>query len=105
MVAVSLGVLSFIYFLLEFISTNHVSTKESAFLDDFTIAGQLTTISEDWGKLTLLGLQYGYFQKASKSFLIVKGDKKGEARFNYSNVNIAIKGQLLLNVFTGKNEY
>ena len=55
----------------------------------------LTSIRDYWGKLTVLGPKYGYFPKASKSYLIVKEDKLGEAMnvFNDSNVNITIEGK------------
>ena len=69
-----------VHFLLEFILINHLSTKEVAFADDFTVADKLNSIRDYWGKLTLLDPKYGYFPKASKSYLIVKEDKLGEAR-------------------------
>ena len=55
----------------------------------------LTSIRDYWGKLTVLGPKYGYIPKASKSYLIVKEDKLGEAMnvFNDSNVNITIEGK------------
>ena len=78
--AYALGILPLIHFLLAFISINHLSTKEVAFADDFTVAGKLTSVRDYWGKLAVLGPKYGYFVKASKSYLIVKEDKSGEAR-------------------------
>ena len=103
----ALGILPLIHFLLEFISINHLSAKEVAFADDFTVAGKLTSIRDYWGKLTVLGPKYGYFPKASKSYLIVKEDKLGEARniFNDSNVNITIEGKIHLGAVIGSNEY
>ena len=71
------GILPLIHFLLEFISINHLSAKEVAFADDFTVTGKLTSIKDYWGKLTGLCPKYGYFPKASKSYLIVKEDKLG----------------------------
>ena len=96
-----------IHFLLEFNSINHLSAKEVAFADDFTVAGKLTSIRDYWGKLTVLGPKYGYFAKASKSYLIVKEDKLGEARniFNDSTVNITIEGKKHLGAVIGSNEY
>ena len=103
----ALGILPLIHFLLEFISINHLSAKEVAFADDFTVAGKLTSIRDYWGKLTVLGPKYGYFAKASKSYLIIKEDKLGEARniFNDSTVNITIEGKKHLGAVIGSNEY
>ena len=103
----ALGILSLIHFLLQFISINHLSAKEVDFADDFKVAGKLTSIRDYWGKLTVLGPKYGYFPKASKSYLIVKEDKLGEARniFNDSDVNITIEGKIHLGVVIGSNEY
>ena len=104
--AYTLGILPLIHFLIEFISIN-LSAKEVAFADDFTVAGKLTSIRDYWGKLTVLGPKYGYFPKASKSYLIVKEDKLGEARnvFNNSNVSITIEGKRHLGAVIGSNEY
>ena len=97
----TLGILPLIHFLLQFISVNHLSAKDVAFANDFTVAGKLTSIKDYWGKLTVLCPKYGYFPKAysayylPKSYLIVKQDKLGEARntLNDSNVNITIEGK------------
>ena len=47
--AYSLGILPLIHFRFEFISINHLSAKETAFADDFTVADKLTSI-RDLGK-------------------------------------------------------
>ena len=101
------GILSLIHFLLQFISINHLSAKEVAFADDFTVTGKLTSIKDYWGKLTVLCPKYGYFPKGSKSYLIVKEHKLGEARnvFNDSNVYITIGGKRHLGAVIGSNEY
>ena len=62
--AYALGILPLIHFLFEFISINHLSAKEVAFADDFTVAGKPTSIRDYRGKLTVLGPKYGYFPKA-----------------------------------------
>ena len=105
--AYALGILPLIHFLLEFISINHLSAKEVAFADDFTVTGKLTSIKDYWGKLTGLCPKYDYFPKASKSYLIVKEDKLGEARnvFNDSNVNITIEEKRHLGAVIGSNKY
>ena len=95
-----------IRFLLAFISINHLSAKEVTFADDFTVAGLETSISifpsirDYWGKLTVLVPKYGYFPKASKSYLTVKEDK-----LNNANVNITMQGKRHLGAVIGSNEY
>ena len=101
------GILPLIHFLLELISIKHLSAKEVAFADDFTVADKLTSIRDYWGKLTVLGPKHGYFPKASKSCLIVKEDKLGDTRniFNDLNVNITTYGKIHLGAVIGSNEY
>ena len=95
-----------ICFLLAFISINHLSAKEVTFADDFTVAGLETSISifpsirDYWGKLTVLVPKYGYFPKASKSYLTVKEDK-----LNNANVNITMQGKRYLGAVIRSNEY
>ena len=105
--ASAFGILPLIHFLLEFISINHLSAKEVVFADDFIVAGKLTSIRDYWGKLTVFGRKYGYFPKASKSYLIVKEDKLCETRnvFNDLNVNMTIEGKSHLGALIGSNEY
>ena len=106
--AYELGILPLMNFLLEFISINHLTAKEVSFADDgFTVAGKLTSIRHYWKKLTSLGLKYGHFPKASKSYLIVKEEKLSEARnvSNNSNVNITIEGKRHLHAVIGSNIY
>ena len=47
----ALGILPLIHFLLQFILINHLSAKEVALADDFTVAGKLTIIRDYWEKL------------------------------------------------------
>ena len=49
----ALGILPLIHFLLQFILINHLSAKEVALADDFTVAGKLTSIRDYWKKLTV----------------------------------------------------
>ena len=42
------GISPLFHFLFEFISINHLSAKEVAFADDFTVAGKLTSIRDYW---------------------------------------------------------
>ena len=36
---------------------NHLSAKEVAFADDFTIASKVRSIRDNWGKLTVFGFE------------------------------------------------
>ena len=60
--------------------------------DDFTVAGKLSSIKDYWSQLTSIGPKYGYFPKASKSYLIIKEDQlpNATALFDNSDVNIAV---------------
>ena len=105
--AYTVGILPLIHFPLEFVSITHLSAKEVAFADSYTVAGKPASFRDYSEKLTVLGPKYGYFPKASKSYLIVKEDKLGEARnvFNNSNVSITIEGKSHLGAVIGSNEY
>ena len=82
-------------YLLDFISVYELNAKEVAFADDFTVAGKLSSIKDYWSQLTSIGPKYGYFPKASKSYLIVKEDQLPSAitLFHNSNVNITVEGK------------
>ena len=69
--AYALGILPLLQFLLDFIFVNELNVIEVAFVDDFTVAGKLSSIKDYWNQLTSIGPKYGYFLKASKSYLIV----------------------------------
>ena len=70
--AYALGILLLLQFLLDFISVNELNAKEVAFVDDFAVAGKISSIKDYWSQLTSIGPKYGCFQKPSKSHLIVK---------------------------------
>ena len=88
-------------------SVNELNAKEVAFADDFTFAGKLSSIKDYWSQLTSIGPKYGYFPKASKSYLIVKEDQLPNATvlFHNSNVNITVKGKRHLGAITGSGGY
>ena len=94
-------------FLLDFISVNELNAKEVAFADDFTVAGKLLSIKNYWSQLTSIGPKYGYFPKASKSYLIVKEDQLPSAvtLFDTLNVNITVEGKKLLGAVVGSDNY
>ena len=105
--AYALRILPLFQFLLNFISVNELNTKEVAFADDFTVAGKLSSIKDYWSQLTSIGPKYGYFPKASKSYLIVKEDQLPSAitLFDNSNVNITVEGKRLLGAIVRSDSY
>ena len=70
--AYALGILPSIKFLLKVINLNEMNAKEVVFADDFSVAENLNSIKDYWGKLTAIGPKYGYSPKPTKSYLIVK---------------------------------
>ena len=105
--ACALGILPLLQFLLDFISINELNAKEVAFADDFTIACKISSTKDYWSQLTCLGTNYGYFPKASKSYLIVKENQLPHATtlFHNSNVNITVEGKRHLGVIVGSEIY
>ena len=92
--AYALGILPLLQFLVDFISVNELNAKEVALADDFTVAGKISSIKDYWSQLTSVVPKYGYFPKASKSYLIVKEDQLPNATtFDNSNVNIVVEGK------------
>ena len=89
--------------MLDFISDNKLNAEEVAFADDLTVAGKLSTIKDYWNQLRSIGPKYGYFPKASKSYLMVKEDQLPNATtlFDNSNVNITVKGKRHLGAIVG----
>ena len=105
--AYTLGTLPLLQFLLDFISVNDLNAKEVGFADDFTFAAKLSGIKDYWSQLTSTGPKYGYFPKASKSYLIVKEDQLPNATtlLDNSNVNITVKGKSHLGAIGGSDIY
>ena len=105
--AYALGILPLLQFLLDLISVNELSANEVAFADDFTVPGKLSSIKDCWSQLTSIDPKYGYFPKASKSYLIVKEGQLPNATtlFDNSNINITVKGKRLLGAIIGSDSY
>ena len=105
--AYALGILPLLQFLLDFISVNDLNAKEVAFADDFTVAGKISSIKDYQSQLTSTGPKYGYFPKASKSYLILKEDQLPNATtlFDNSNVNITVEGKRHLRAIVGSEIY
>ena len=56
---------------------NH--TKTAAYADDLAVAGPIDQIRTWWNTLCILGLQFGYFPKGSKSWIIVRENAEERA--------------------------
>ena len=94
MKATTLGILSLIKFLIEFINLNKMDVKEVVFADDISVAGSLNSIEDYRDKLAAKGPKYGYFPKPTKSYLIVKKKLMEEQNlFANSRVNITAEGK------------
>ena len=101
------GILPLLQFLLDFISVNELNAKEVAFADNFTVPGKLSSIKDYWSQLTSIRSKYGYFPKASKSYLIVKEDQLPNATtlFDNSNIYITVEGKRHLGAIVGSDSY
>ena len=69
--------------------------------------GKISSIKDYWSQLTSIGPKYGYFPKASKSYLTVNEDQLPNATrlFDNSNVNITVKGKRHLGAIVGSEIY
>ncbi len=69
--------------------------------------GKITELRNWWDRLTTAGPSYGYFPKASKTWLITKKDCTAEANtlFRGTGVNVTTDGRPYLGVAIGSSEY
>ena len=85
--------------------------KQVAFADDISRAGTITTLKHRWDKICDIGPLLGYYQNASKSWIIVKemAVTTSYEIFKDSGVNITITGKRHLGAVIGtlkfKEEY
>lgn len=77
------------------------------FADDGTGAGKLSDLRKWWDKLLEIGQAYGYFPKASKTWLIVKADKLDEAKLTFrdTGVQFTSEGQRHLGAAIGSQSF
>ena len=80
---------------------------EVAFADNLAVAGKINEIKSFWDVIEKIGPKYGYFQKASKSYLIVKNQQVDFASviFNETDVKITTEGHRHLGVVIGSKEF
>ena len=57
-----------------------MNSKEVAFADDFSVAGNLNSFKDYWEKLTAIDLKYACSPKPTKSYLIVKEKTDGSKK-------------------------
>ena len=91
----ALGVTPLLHFLHEFILMNEHRSKEVAFVDDLTVAGNIEEIKQYWELLVQVGPRDSYYPKPSKSHLTVKEEHLGKTKFVFkgSEVKITKSGQ------------
>ena len=77
------------------------------YADDCTASGSLCALSEWWNKLTLIGPQYGYFPKATKTCLLVKPQHLSRAQqlFSGTDLSIVTDGGCVLGAPIGTPDY
>ena len=69
-----------------------MNATQVVFADDFSVAGNLNSIKDYWGKLTAIGLKYGYFRKPMKSYHLIVKEKLMEAQNLFADLRL--KSQL-----------
>ena len=74
--------------LIEAIAVENVT--QAWFADDAGSGGRLQRLRQWWDKIIELGPKYGYFPNATKSYLIVKPEKRKEAKKIFEDTDITI---------------
>ena len=80
--------------------------KQLAYADDIGGGAKLQTLREWWKNIEENGPNFGYFPKASKSWLVVKEEKYEEAKqiFGETRINITTEGRKYLGGYVGTTE-
>ena len=86
MLAYAVGIVS----MLSILKDESKSTKQTAYADDLGGAGLLMDLRQWWNNIERTGPLFGYFPKASKSWLIVKDSKLKEAKKIFEGTGIKI---------------
>ena len=105
--AYALGITLLIKFLNEFIIIKEYNSKEVTFANDLAVAGKINEIKSSWDVIGKIGPKYGYFSKASKSYLIVKNQHAGVVSvvFNETDVKITTEGHRNLGAVISSKEF
>ena len=64
--------------------------KHAAYADDLGGAGRIKSLRSWWDNVNEVGLLFGYFPNATKSWLVVKEQKLEEAKAIFSDTDISI---------------
>ena len=80
--------------------------KQLAYADDLGGGSKLTLLREWWSRVVEHGPKFGYFPKASKSWLVVKEDMllQAEELFRDTGINITTEGRKYLGGYVGTEE-
>ena len=79
------------------------AAKHVWFADDSAAGGKLSELKSWWNSLKEKGPLYGYFPKATKTWLIVKDEYLEEAKTMFPDVNLTTEGHRYLGSFIGKD--
>ena len=101
-----------IYPLIQFLASNQdpslPAAKQAWFADDGTGGGSIVQLKKMWDNVNKEGPKYGYYPKASKSILIVKGLEnlpKAKAVFKGTGVQITVEGDRHLGAVLGSEDF
>ncbi len=78
--------------------------KQVWYADDTAAGGKISELKQWWDDLNSKGPLYGYFPKASKTWLITKSEFYDEAKAQFSDVNVTKTGHRYLGSFIGDRE-
>ena len=80
--------------------------KQLAYADDLGGGSKLTLLRDWWSRVVEHGPKFGYFPKASKSWLVVKEEKLqlAEELFRGTEINITTEGRKYLGGYVGTEE-
>ena len=98
--------------LIHYLAVNQDNTlpiaKQAWFADDGTGGGAIVQLKKMWENVIEMGPKYGYFPKASKSILIVKGMEnlpKARSVFKDTGVQVTIEGDRHLGAVLGSESF
>ena len=85
----------------------HPAIVQSWYADDASAAGCLQALCEWWDTFVSIGPSYGYFQNATKTWLLVKQDLSQDAGtiFQDTQISITTDGRPVLGSPIGSREY